>query len=269
LVHSFAVHANGGFLKVGFWGTRVYDENFDQHVDNRLYWFTGYYTEPAELLGTSYLVYESINQSREERKAWIYNAGQRRVRHAPDLAYDNVANGSEGLAVVDQYDGYNGAPDRYDWKLLGKREVYVAYNAYKIGDKTLTYRQIIGRNTANPDCMRYELHRAWVVEATLKAGHTHIYAKRTFYLDEDSWSVLLDDAYDARGMLWRTGIHALMQWYDAKVPGYRLEIWHDLSNGAYVLSGLDNEVKGRAVKFGVRGDPARFTLDALRRAGIR
>ena len=268
LIHSFPVRANGDYMKVGFWATRIYDENFEKHVDNRLFWFNGYFTEPADLIGTHYLVYEPIDQVAETRKAWIYNAGQRRVRRAPDLAYDNAQNGSDGLAVVDQYDGYNGAPDAYDWKLLGKKEYYVSYNAYRMGDKNLTYKQIIQKNTVNPDYMRYELHRVWVVEGRVKPGKSHIYARRLFYIDEDSWSVLLDDAYDSRGELWRTGIHAMVQYYDAIVPGYRFELWHDLSNGAYVLTGLDNEIKG-TVKFGVAGASKDFTIDALRRQGTR
>jgi hypothetical protein len=137
-----------------------------------------------------------------------------------------------------------------------------------MGDKNLTYKQIIQKNTVNPDYMRYELHRVWVVEGRVKPGKSHIYARRLFYIDEDSWSVLLDDAYDSRGELWRTGIHAMVQYYDAIVPGYRFELWHDLSNGAYVLTGLDNEIKG-TVKFGVAGASKDFTIDALRRQGTR
>jgi hypothetical protein len=114
--------------------------------------------------------------------------------------------------------------------------------------------------------MRYELHRVWVVEGKLKPAQSHVYARRVFYLDEDSWSVLLSDAYDSRGLLWRSGIHGLVQYYDASVPWYRFEIWHDLSNGSYVLTGLDNGYKG-AWKFGIRGRIVDFQPDALRRMG--
>ena len=264
--HSFAVRPNGKYLKIGFHDLRIYDENFDQTMDNRLFSYLGYFTSPSELRGTIYLVHEPIDQVKEARKAWVYNAGQRRVRRAPDLAYDNAQDGSDGLAVTDQYDGYNGAPDRYDWTLQGKKELYVAYNTYKIGDKSLGYDQIIKKNTVNPDIMRYELHRVWVVEARLKEGQSHIYPRRVFYLDEDSWSVLLDDAYDSHGQLWRTGTHGLIQAYDAQVPWYRFELWHDLSNGAYVLTGLDNEFKD-ALTFGAKGRMVDFEPDALRRIG--
>ena len=263
---AFSVRPNGDYLRIGLHDLRVYDANFDKSMPNRLFSYLGYFVSPADFVGTIYLVHEPIDQVKESRKAWIYNAGQRRVRRAPDLAYDNEQNGSDGLAVVDQYDGYNGAPDRYEWTVLGKREIYVAYNGYRIGDKRLRDDQIIHKGTINADLMRYELHRVWVVEARLKPGQSHVYARRVFYLDEDSWSVLLSDAYDSRGALWRTGIHALVQYYDALVPWYRVEIWHDLSNGAYVLTGLDNSYRG-TWKFGAKGRMCDFQADALRRMG--
>jgi hypothetical protein len=264
--HSFAVRPSGDFLNIGFHDTRVYDENFDESMENRLFSYIGYFTSPPELRGTIYLVHEPVDQVKESRKAWVYNAGQRRVRRAPDLSYDNSQDGSDGLAVVDQYDGYNGAPDRYDWTLVGKKELYVSYNNYKIGDKKIPYQQVVKKTFLNPELTRYELHRVWVVEARLKAGQAHIYPRRVFYLDEDSWSVLQDDAYDTRGQLWRTGTHGLVQFYDASVPWYRFESWNDLSNGAYVVTGLDNE-SNDVWTFGAKAKMINFQPDALRRMG--
>jgi hypothetical protein len=202
----------------------------------------------------------------EQRSAWIYNSGARRVRRAPDLAYDGVNDGSEGMLVTDQVDGYNGAPDRYDWKLLGKREVYVPYNEYRLSAKRLKYTDIIKPRSINPDYVRYELHRVWVVEATLKPGQRHVYGKRMFYLDEDSWSVLAEDAYDNRGNLWRASLHGLLEAYDAKVPMYRLGIYHDLNNGSYLVGGLDNEIR-EPIQFNARAQVGEFQPDALRRLG--
>lgn len=264
--HAFTVRANGDAFKTGFHDLRVYDDNFDERVAGRLFWYLGYFLSPAEMVGTIYLVQEPIYHNKETRKAWIYNAGQRRVRRAPDLAYDSSEDRSDGLAIVDQYDGYNGAPDKYDWTLLGKREMFVSYNNYRMANKDVRYADILSKQSVNSDLMRYELHRTWVVEATLKSGESHVYARRVFYLDEDTWSVLLTDNYDAKGNLWRTGIHSVLQYVDANVPWYRFELWHDLSNGSYVLTGLDNEFKD-AIRFGVRGKSEDFQPDALRRLG--
>ena len=263
---AFVMHDKGDVVRIGFHDQRIYDENFDQSMAGRLFSYIGYFTSPEDLVGTIYLVHEPDPLGAGERKAWIYNAGQRRVRRAPDLAYDNVQNGSDGLAVVDQYDGYNGRPNLYDWQLLGKRELLVPYNDYAIGDKRVPYSQVLLKGSPNPDLLRFELHRVWVVEAKLKAGQSHVYARRVFYLDEDSWSVLLSEAWDARGQLWRVGLHSLVEFYDATVPWYRFELWFDLTNDSYVLTGLDNESK-TPWRCGVHGRMVDFQPDALRRAG--
>ncbi len=265
---SFAVRSNGEYNRIGFRERRIFDANFDVQTPNLLSRFLAYYTSPASLQGTMYLVASPIDREDAANQTWIYNAGQRRVRRAPDLAYDAVADGTEGLITVDQYDAYNGALDRFDWKLAGKREMYVAYNGYKIGDKKTKYTDVVQKNTVNANLMRYELHRVWVVEATLKSGSKHIFSKRTFYLDEDSWSVMYEDSYDSRGDLWRVGVHGLVQYYDALVPWYRVSIWHDLSNGAYLLGSLDNE-QPETWKFDQKGKVVDFQPDALRRAGVK
>jgi hypothetical protein len=190
----------------------------------------------------------------------------RRVRRAPDLGFDGIPDGSEALFTADQIDAYNGSPERYDWTLQGKQEVYVPYNSYRLGSKGQKDEDIIRRGSVNSALMRYELHRVWVVEAKLKAGESHIYGRRVFFIDEDSWSILEEDAYSNRGDLWRVALHGLMQFYDAQVPWYRFSLYHDLQSGAYFLGGLDNGIAA-PVRFGVRGKLADFQPDALRRAG--
>ncbi len=267
--HSFPVRSNGDFYKIGVHEYRIFNQNLDQPQDNLLLAFLSYFTSPATLEGTVFLVHEPLDQVKQQRAAWIYNAGQRRVRRAPDLAYDNVNDGTEGIRVTDQFDAWNGAPDRYEWKLVGKKEVFIPYNSFKLASKTLKYKNdLIRKNTVNADLMRYELHRVWVVDGTLKAGSKHIYGRRTFYLDEDTWTVVYEDAYDTRKNLWRVAIHPMIQFYDAKVPWYRSNIWHDLNNQSYLLSLLDNEIKA-PWKFGEKGKWADFQPDELRRIGTK
>ena len=266
--NSFPVRANGDFYKIGVHEYRIFNQNMDPPQDNLLLGFLSFFTSPATLEGTVFLVHEPVDQVKQSRSAWIYNAGQRRVRRAPDLAYDNVNDGTEGLRTTDQFDAYNGAPDRYDWKIVGKREMYVPYNSYKLASKSLKYKDMIQKNTANADLLRYELHRVWEIEATLKAGSKHVYGKRVFFLDEDSWSVLYEDAYDTRKQLWRVSMFPMIQFYDAKVPWYRANIWHDLNNGGYLFSNVDNEIK-TPWKFGEKGKWGEFQPDSLRRIGTK
>ncbi|NMG00294.1 DUF1329 domain-containing protein [Aromatoleum toluolicum] len=265
----FPVRASGDTYKAGVIERVISPKNFEPvQREDLAFAFYAWFTTPATLDGQVYLVHEPVDQVKEARSAWIYNSGLRRVRRAPDFAYDNIADGTEGMRTTDQYYGFNGATDRYDWKLVGKKELYVPYNTYRIGDKKLKYADILDRNTVKSDLMRYELHRVWVVEATLKEGQKHVYGRRTFYLDEDSWMVLVEDAYDTRGQLWRVGVHGFRQNYDAVVPWQSVNVWHDLSNGNYMAGNLDNEVK-LPIRYGIKARWSDFQPDALRRAGTR
>lgn len=268
LYDQFPVRASGDFYKVQSEEYRVFSQNVDPPQNNLLLVFLDRNLAPATLEGNTTLVHEPVDQVKQARAAWQYNSGQRRVRRAPELGYDNIGIASDGLRTFDQVDMYNGAPDRYDWKLVGKKEVYIPYNAYKLDDKSLRYKDIIQKNHLKSELLRYELHRVWVLEATLRKGMKHIYAKRTFYLDEDTWQIAYEDAYDTRGELWRVGIAAMMQFYDAKVPFYRLNAWHDLSNGAYLVSLLTNEIS-EPWTFGHKAKWADFQPDSLRRAGTK
>lgn len=231
---------------------------------NVLFMFKSRVLEPARLSGEAVLVHEPIDQVAEPRSAWQYLPGQRRVRRAPMIAYDNSARYSNGLITADNIDGYNGAPDRFDWKLVGKQELYIPYNSYKIGSRDIKYDDVIKPNHVNQDLARYEKHRVWVVEATLKPGARHIYAKRRFYVDEDSWQIAQSDQYDSRGELWRSGeLHAIQQ-YDHGFTYNVLETSYDLISGRYYAGGLANEeTEPMRVGFAAKTDD--YTPSDLRR----
>ncbi|RMF16012.1 MAG: DUF1329 domain-containing protein, partial [Gammaproteobacteria bacterium] len=223
---------------------------------------------PARLAGNVLLVHETIDQVKEPRRAWIYNQGQRRVRRAPQVAYDGPGTASDGLRTSDDFDMYNGAPDRYDWKLVGKKEMYIPYNSYKLMDKSLKYTDIIKPGHMNSSLTRYELHRVWVVEATLKSGMRHVYAKRVFYVDEDTWQAGVIDMYDGRGELWRVSEAHEVSFYDHKTPWYAVQAIYDLLSGRYLVLGLSSE-ESNAYNFGVKRSSKDYTPAALRRAGRR
>jgi len=236
--------------------------------DNVFFYFKQMVTAPARLAGNVLLVHETIDQVKEPRRAWIYNAGQRRVRRAPQVGYDGPGTASDGLRTADNFDGYNGAPDRYNWTLEGKQEMYVPYNDYKFDDKSLKYSDLIKPGHLNSDYIRYEKHRVWKVVADLKPGKRHVYSKRVFYIDEDSWGIVMSDLYDGRGELWRYYEALNKFFYDVQVNLTIVETLHDLLAGRYISSGLANEEPIRydfSKKFSTRD----FTPAALRRSGKR
>ena len=263
------VQANGAFSPVILDEQLTFANYLPDSPENRLFYFKQAIKAPARLEGDVLLVHENINQIVEPRAAWIYNAGQRRVRRAPDVKYDGPGTASDGLRTSDDLDLFNGAPDKYDWKLIEKKEMYIPYNAYRLLDKNLKYKDIVLKGHLNPDYLRYELHRVWVVEATLKEGERHIYARRTFYVDEDTWQISIGDLYDGRGELWRVKEAHNLSHYQVKVPWYALETSHDLISGRHLPQGLANELKGYQYQWDYKVSEREYTPAALRRSGVR
>ncbi len=239
----------------------------EESLANRILYFKQKVVAPARLAGGILLVHETLDQVKEPRAAWLYNPGQRRVRRAPNVAYDNPGTAADGMRTSDQFDMFNGAPDRYDWKLVGKKELYVPYNNYALHSDKLKHKDILTPLHINPEHLRYELHRVWVVDATLKEGTSHIYKRRTLYFDEDSWQILAVDQYDKRDQLWRVSEGFVINYYDVPMLWTTLEVHTDLQAGRYLAIGLDNEFD--MYRFDIERTLEDYTPAALRREGVR
>ena len=236
-------------------------------IDNMLAYFLQEVASPPRLAGNILLVHETLDQTAEPRKAWIYNPGRRRVRRAPNIAYDNPGTASDGQRTSDQFDMFNGAPDRYVWTLGGKRELYIPYNSYKLHSDRNRFDDIVKPNHINPDLTRYELHRVWVVEARLKEGTRHLYARRTFHIDEDSWQAAIVDHYDGRGQIWRVSEAHVINYYEVPLVWTTAMTVYDLQNGRYLVNGLANEYE--MIRFNVALGREKFIPEALRQLGRR
>ncbi|WP_336366955.1 DUF1329 domain-containing protein [Marinobacter sp. C2H3] len=236
-------------------------------IDNKIFYLKTNTVAPSNLAGTITLVHETLDQIRSPRLAWRYDAGSRRLRRSPNLAYETDLPNASSLRTVDQKDMYNGAPNQYDWTLLGKRELYVPYNAYKLHDAGVTPADILRPGHLNPALTRYELHRVWVVEATLRTGISHVYHRRVFYLDEDSWQILASEAYDSEGHLWRVSEAHNITYYGEPVFWTTLEATYDLKARRYYVDGLDNGYPAYDFNPGFRRNE--FTAAAARRAARR
>jgi hypothetical protein len=228
---------------------------------NILFALKGKVVQPGLISGEGSLTIEPIDQTREPRKSWLYVPELRRVLRAPYLSDDYPAANTDNLRTVDEGDLYNGSPGRFDWKLLGKRELYIPYNAYRLDAGNLGYKDILQKHHINPALTRYELHRVWVVEGTLKPGMKHLYSRRVFYVDEDSWQIAVADSYDQGGKLFRTAEAHAMNFYEVPLLWSTLEVYYDLQQQRYLVSGLDN---GRnPYRFSDEADPREFSPNAL------
>ena len=238
-----------------------------EEVDNILLYFFQEVQAPARLDGNILLVHETLNSEKRSRQAWIYNPGRRRVQRAPNVAYDNPGTASDGLRTNDMTDMFSGAMDRFDWELVGRREMYVPYNSYKAHQSDVTTDDLVRPGHLNPEYFRYELHRVWVVDARLKDGMQHINSRRTYYLDEDSYQIVLIDHYDDQDQLWRHSEAHCINFYEVPTFWSTFEAHYDLQSGRYVAQGFDNDFPAQA--FNEDLPASQFTPQALRNRGRR
>jgi len=223
---------------------------------------------PTNQKGEIILVHEYRDVSQQSRDAWQYLPGTRRVRTAPTISYDFPAPPGN-FRTVDDVLLFNGATDRYTWKMEPSREIYIPYNANILDDPKRKYDEFLKPNHIDPKVMRYELHRCWVVVGELRPDKRHIYAKRRLYLDEDSWAGVLAENYDARGGLWRSNMRTMTALYDLPGMGPRVEMYHDLQSGDYLANYLVNEVSGPPKIVTTPWNDDYFTVAEVRKLGKR
>jgi hypothetical protein len=224
------------------------------------------YTGPARRAGEALLIVDPLDIGTKDRRAWTYLPGQRRVKVAPDLSHDTPNPGTAGATTFDDTFIFNGSMDRFEFKLVGKKEMYVPYNAYRAVYQS-KQADLLKPGHLNPDLVRWELHRVWVVEAKLKEGKRHVYSKRVFYLDEDSWAALASDEYDARGQLYRAGFAYMAPSYDLPAPYTDMFTHYDLVARVYAITGFIAETGG--LRHTKMLSDREWTADSLAGTGIR
>ena len=210
---------------------------------------------------------EPVNFAKDKRLAWSYDPGTRRVRQLPEYGFDQPLGGSGGKMTIDSDRLFNGSPERYNWKLVGKSEMYVPANAYKLHAKTVKYADLLKQGVPNPDYFRWELRRTWVVEGSLKDSYRHLYGKRVLFIDEDSGQAVMSDMYDARGTLWQYAFLNYYYGFDINAFQAGNAFFFDLNSGGYVGYNLFQERPNGPILNKGNLNPSMFTPQAARNAG--
>ncbi|UTV60333.1 DUF1329 domain-containing protein [Burkholderia arboris] len=221
---------------------------------------------PAALAGQSFVQRQYYDKDSE---TYYYFPGQRRVRRMPAYTHDAPLIGFENQYLIDDSNMFNGSLDRFDWKLVGKKEMIVPYNAFGLYTYKSKLHDVATPNGISADHRRYEVHRVWVVEATLKPSARHVASKKTFYLDEDSWLALTAEDYDAQGKLWK-----VRESYP--IPVFELGgacdnqpfVQYDLNNGRYVFDG-SSIGQGKDIRYYERANDPRFKPDFYTAESLR
>jgi hypothetical protein len=199
--------------------------------------------------------------------AWVYLAGQRRTRKLPNPCCDTPTPATAGVMSFDEIEVWTGRLDRFDWKLVGKQEMYVPYNGNRLMQPKKD-SDVLSRSGLNPDYVRWELHRVWVVEAALRAGQRHQAAKSRYYCDEDTWNCLLGDRWDSKGQLWKTLWAQTFVAPDLPATVVGTFGYNDLLSGGGFVANLYND-KASQYALKPRYPDSTFTPDALAGEGVR
>ena len=188
---------------------------------------------PARRAGEMTGLIDYIDPVARARKAWSYTPGLRRVKLAPEFSYDTPVASMGGVTLFDELFVFSGIMDRFDFKLIGKKEMYIQYNGYKNQYDCPTAEKALLPSHVNPECERWEKHRVWVVEATLKPGQRHSYSKRVYYFDEDMSGAANYDAFDQNGQLYRSLFQTTSPMYDKQIPFSAKNVVYDFNKGMY------------------------------------
>lgn len=272
LLGNTLVTSAGESVDVGHVITRemkpYHDLTIDEMPDNNLFKRRWDWVGPPTQTGTSIMTWMASDFDKEGQQSWTYNPGQRRVRVAPEFAFDTPVATYGGASMYDEVNGWDGSPERFDWKIVGKKEMYVPYNSNSINYASSEEATGKSKNVINPDLFRWELHRVWVLEATVKEGMRHSYPRRVLYVDEDSWFVLASDIYDQGGTLQRVGLFPLMALWDVKGV-FGGHIYYDLTKGGYILGNVFNRPGDYIEVSNEPLDPRDYTPETLSRTGVR
>jgi hypothetical protein len=225
-------------------------------------------TSPASKAGSMDMRINWARMDEKSPRAWSYTPGQRRVRLAPEFTYDTVAAQYGGMIVFDEISGWDGKMDRFDFKIVGKKEMLVPYNAWRHHNvaNTAGMDALMMKDHANPDHLRWELHRVWIVEATRKPNARHIYSKKVWMLDEDSWNILAYQSYDDAGKIYRINHFPLWMAYDIPAPITHNQVGHDFVKNGWFFGSVANGQGWRKID----PLPANYlTPDGMAAMGVR
>ncbi|WP_437883919.1 DUF1329 domain-containing protein [Pseudomonas sp. LRF_L74] len=220
---------------------------------------------PAIRAGEAITGHENLDP--DNSQTWVYFTGQRRVRKLPNACCDTPTPASAGISMFDQTDVFNGRMDRFQWKIIGKQEMYIPYNNNRLLQRPS--KEVLLDHHINPDDMRFELHRVWVVEATVAPGKRHLASKRRYYVDEDTWIAVLADHWDANGQLWQVGFSNPIVMPDIPATASPQNFgFYDLLSGAWYFDGMLNDSKEQYKIMPAYSDTT-FTPEAMAGEGIR
>ncbi|NCF79742.1 MAG: DUF1329 domain-containing protein [Alphaproteobacteria bacterium] len=235
-----------------------------KHENDQFHWM-GVWKAPARFNGSGFSMFNTIDQVDEPRNGVMFNPNTRKIMRATPSAvtYDGPMSTADGMRKNHNMFVFSGSPDRYDWKLLGKKRMIVPYNAYKASATTTPRDGFLTPYHLNPDFLRYEEHRVWVLEATLKPGYNMEQARRIFYADEDSWIFLMSDIFDENNELASVHHAFVKNYYEAPACVLEFDVIYDVASGRYNVDHIKLDHGPADLDYDIK--PSDFGSSALKR----
>lgn len=242
-------------------------QNIGRDLDNVQYEWMGIWTAPPRMNGSGFTAKNYINQVAQPRDGFVFRPETRKVARAPSSSFTHDAplTSAEGLRYSNNMFGFSGAPDRYEWELKGKREVYIPYNPYRALQADVRPQDLLTARFLNRDYMRYELHRVWEVELTAKPNTNPTHPRRIMYFDEDSWIIVGAELYGHDGTLKRFQEAFVKNYYEVPTCIFDFDVMYDFESGRYNIDHLKLG-NGPANMDDAKVRPRVFGSSALRRA---
>ena len=239
-------------------------------LENRYFVWRGEWSDPPLAKGQAFSATNTINQVKQPRFGFMWNPDTQRVTQTTPSAFAYTAPmmTSQGMRISDDMFLFNGSPDQYDWKLFGKKEIYIPYNSYAATNPDLKLDEFLRPGFLNPEHIRYELHRVWVITGELKPGKSHKFAKRTLYFDEDTWIAVASDLFNQENVLTHGQFAFVKSYYEHPACIQDFDILYELGSGRYNVDNLKLEY-GPANLNDPNVTDRSFGSGALRRSGSR
>ncbi len=235
-------------------------------LENKDMAWMGIWESPPRNAGSGFSSINTIDQVMQPRYGFFFRNDIRKNVPSPSAAmtYDALLSTANGLRRSDDMFLFNGAHDRYEWTLLGKKEIYIPYNAYRASHTDVSLKDLLTPYHPNPTYIRYELHRVWVVEAVLKPEFSHIHHRRVIYIDEDSWIAVMAELYNAKGTMHNGQEAFIKNYYEVPTCHQEFDVLYNYENGWYNVDNVKNQF-GPA-NFDARLSTRYFGPAALRRS---
>lgn len=126
-----------------------------------------------------------------------FEDGKEYDRATADISHDKLRSAIDRIISKDVSPRFCANPADYEWRYVAQKKMLVPYNCNE--NSCQSSETDVDPQFPNRRFIRWETYNVLIVEGTLRAGESNILARRLFYIDKSSWSILYGEGYDRTG----------------------------------------------------------------------